>query len=60
MAKQQSFVQLLIGTINGMLEDDENTSEWVQSKITKAVDYLDKNVIILNQMIKKFHSKKSI
>jgi hypothetical protein len=24
-----------------MLEDDENLPEWVQSKITKAEDYLD-------------------
>ena len=27
--------------LRGMLKDDENMPEWVQSKITKAADYLD-------------------
>ena len=27
--------------LNGMLDDNENMPEWVQSKITKAADYID-------------------
>ena len=27
--------------LNGMLDDDENMPEWVQSKINKAADYID-------------------
>lgn len=27
--------------LHDMLEDDENMPEWVQNKITKAVDYID-------------------
>ena len=27
--------------LNGMLDDEENMPEWVQSKITKAADYVD-------------------
>ena len=27
--------------LHGMLDDDENMPEWVQSKITKATDYID-------------------
>jgi|TARA_B110000503_G_scaffold97711_1_gene146573 hypothetical protein len=27
--------------LQGMLKDDDNLPEWVQSKITKATDYID-------------------
>jgi hypothetical protein len=42
MAKTQ--LQTMIDAaeqLRGMLKDDENMPEWVQNKITKAVDYID-------------------
>ena len=42
MAKQQLRIVIdAAEQLMSMLEDDENMPEWVQSKITKAVDYLD-------------------
>jgi hypothetical protein len=42
MAKNQLTTMIDAATeLKGMLGDDDNLPEWVQSKITKATDYID-------------------
>lgn len=42
MAKTQLKIMMdAAQELNDMLGDDDNLPEWVQSKITKATDYID-------------------